>query len=297
MPIALLQALALLLCLLLAAGALLIAIRLRRAQVPEPADASGGRATPGATTGWRRLASRLRPQRGGEVEALQQRLVHAGLYGRDAIDLFVTVRFVLLVAGLLAVMVGRTLLAESGFDQLVLVLVVAGAVVIAPNAWLNRRIQRRQVEVSEALPDLLDLLVVCLEAGLGLEQALERVVRGGGGPVGESRLLRQELDTVLSDVQLGMPVPAAWRRLAQRLGGEDVGSVAALIAKASVMGARLGELLRGHSKTVRQRQLLRLEEATGVANAQLALPLTICLLPAALLLMMGPAALALYRGI
>lgn len=296
MPVAVLEALAMLLCALLATGALLIALRLRRLRVGAAAVAEEARAQP-AIGAWRRLGARLRPTRSGEAEALQQRLVHAGLYGRDAIDLFVAVRFVLMVAGLLAVLGGRALLAASSFDQLMLVLVVAAVVVIAPNAWLASRIRRRQREVSEALPDVLDLLVVCLEAGLGLEQALERVVRGGGSPVGDSRLLRQELDTVLSDVQLGMPVAAAWRRLAQRLGGEDVSSVAALIAKASVMGARLGELLRGHSKTVRQRQLLRLEEATGTANAQLALPLTICLLPAAMLLMMGPAALALFRGL
>lgn len=291
-----LEGLALLLCLLLAAAALLIALRLRAARTPGPAAEPERRAAP-VLAGWRRLGARLRPKGEAEVEALQERLVHAGLYGRDAIDLFVSVRFVLFAGGLAAVLAGRVALEDSPSTQLLLVLTVAAVVVIGPNAWLRGRIGRRQREVSATLPELLDLLVVCLEAGLGLEQALERVVRGGGGPVGESRLLRDELETVLSDVQLGMPVPAAWRRLAQRLGGDDVGSVAALIAKASVMGARLGELLRGHSKTVRQRQLLRLEEATGTASAQLALPLTICLLPAAMLLMMGPAALALYRGL
>jgi tight adherence protein C len=270
----------------------------RRAREEAELEADTGRVVRGGSAEakqqrLRGIGALLRP-RGAAMEDLQTRATRAGLYGKDALDLFLAVRLMLL-----AVAAGAVLLAISTVeDPMTLMIVVAAALAIAlvgPGWWLDRRAQQRQQEVAEALPETVDLLVVCLEAGLGLEQALERVVQAEVAEQRYGALLHDELSTVLADIRVGVPIDRSLRRMLGRVGGEDLQAVVGVISKAAALGAQMTDLLRGHTKTLRQRQLLALEEETGKASAKLTLPLTICLLPAALILMIGPSVLMLFK--
>ena len=234
--------------------------------------------------GIRALGAMLRPEQDEALSELRSRTVRAGLYGRDAIDLFLTIRFVVLVAG-----VGLGALAYFGVESPLLRVsgLAMGVVVgiLGPSLWLERRARQRQQAVAAALPAALELLVICVEAGTGLQAAVERVAAAGE----DNDVLASELRLVVADLKLGVPLEQAFRRFATRIGSQEASTLAAVIAQAATFGGRLGDLLRSRASSMREHRILALEENTGKANAKLTLPLTLCLLPAGLLLMLaGP---------
>jgi len=247
--------------------------------------------------GLRAIGAMLRPQSDEALGELRSRTVQAGLYGRDALDLFLSARLIALIVG-----TGLAIVALSALDDdPVIVLAVTGAIGFAalagPRVWLESRIRRRQSVIAAALPGTLDLWVVCLEAGLGLKQALDRLVQSAARSGKEQSLLSDELQMVVSDMNVGMPVERAFRRFAERVGSEEVNAVAAVVARGSSLGAKVADVLRNHADAVRKKQLLALEESTGKANAKMALPLALFLMPAALLMMVGPAFLRLLQAL
>lgn len=254
----------------------------------------GGQSTQGVR-GLRAIGAMLRPQSDEALGELKSRTVQAGLHGRDALDLFLSARLIALVVG-----TGLAILTLSAFgDDPLFALAATAAIGFAalagPRVWLEARIRRRQAAIAAALPATLDLWVVCLEAGLGLKQALDRLVQSAGRSGKEQSLLADELEMVASDMNVGMPVERAFRRFAERVGSEEVKAVAAVVARGASLGAKVADVLRNHADIVRTRQLLALEESTGKANAKMALPLAIFLMPAALLMMVGPAFLRLFQ--
>jgi tight adherence protein C len=284
-------------CVAVALGALLLAVRrLRGEPAPhEPAVGTRGHAE-GARRGrgrLRALGAILRPGDEEELELLRSRTTRAGLRGQDAVDLFLTARLVALAAGLGLIMVAISR-AGSPLMATLWSLVIGGLVVVLPGAWLDRRAARRQAAVARELPGALELLVVCLDAGLGIEQALERVALARGVDA-EAEILRGELRQVLGDLRVGVPLEGAFRRFAARIGGQEAKTLAAVITRATAMGARVGDLLRTHADKLRRHQLLQAEELAGKASAKLALPLTICLLPAGMLLLLGPAFFEIFK--
>ena len=270
----------------LALLALGIRAQVRRAGADHTTATHGGRPSLG------RFAAVLRPRDERGFEALKSRLVQAGLYSRDAVDLYLTVRLCLMIGGallaaLLLPLVGGAIAALSSFGA-ILALVLAG-----PSLWLRLRSTKRRAEASRVLPGTLDLVVVCLDAGLNLEQALARVARKSER--GDT-LLRAELRIVLEEARAGLSLPVAFRRMATRLGHEELHNIGALVSQASDLGGNMGDALRAHAHTMRHHRMIFLEEQAGKANARLTLPLAICLLPAVLLLLMGPALVMIWRS-
>jgi tight adherence protein C len=239
------------------------------------------------------IGAMLRPKDQEEIEALKSRVVRAGLTSREAVDLYLTIRWSLVLGGLLAG-VGLATMVEDAASGVVVFMVVMAVCLLAPSMWLRARTQRRQMEIARALPGTLDLLVTCLDAGLGLEQALDRVSA-------ESRngddLLAAELRLTLAELSAGLSGAVVFRRLAARVGLEDVNTLAAVIAHAATLGTNIVDVLRGHASAIRHNRMLDLEERAGKANAKLTLPLTICLLPAIMVLLLGPAAIMMMQSL
>jgi tight adherence protein C len=255
---------------------------------PDPAEAG---ATPAGGGGLPAIGALLRPKDAREIEALKSRVTRAGLTSREALDLYLTVRWSLVLGGLVCG-VGLATLADDAAAGIFLFILVMGLALLAPSMWLRARTQRRQAEIARALPGTLDLLVTCLDAGLGLEQALDRVsseARNGDD------LLAAELRLCLAELSGGLGPVVVFRRLAARVGLEDVNTLAAVIAQAATLGTNIVEVLRGHAAAIRHHRLLDLEERAGKSNAKLALPLTVCLLPSILVLLLGPAAIMVLR--
>ena len=161
-----------------------------------------------------------------------------------------------------------------------------------PNIVLSNRATARQRTVFEDFPDALDLLTVCVEAGLGLDAALMRVAT-------EIRLrspiVAGELELMLLELRSGFSKEKALRNFSLRTGVEDVDSFSTLLIQADRFGTSIGASLRVLSDTLRTRRRMRAEEQAAKISLKLLIPLMLCIFPALLVVLAGPAFINIYR--
>jgi tight adherence protein C len=239
------------------------------------------------------LGGLVRPRRQDDIDALRARLARAGLRDREALERFVVVRGLSAALGLLIALV-----LVIAADDLMGGLEVGGVILVAglwgPSRLLAARARGRQRTIAKSLPGAIDLLVTCLDAGLGLEQALARVAEELGH---EDPILAGELQVVVDEVAAGIPVADAMRRLGKRVALEELETLCAVVGQASELGARMNQTLRECAASARRRRMAELDERAGRIGATLTVPLALCLLPATLLVMMGPAIILVLRSI
>lgn len=165
---------------------------------------------------------------------------------------------------------------------------------IAPRFWLARRIKRRQRSIAESFPDALDMMVVCVEAGLGLDAALARVGRqiSAAHP-----LLAAELDRMTLELRAGKGRGDALRNFAARIALPEVASFVTLLVQSEALGASIAQTLRVHADDMRANRLLRAEELAHKLPVKLTAPLVICILPAMLTAVLLPGMLTIARHV
>ena len=150
----------------------------------------------------------------------------------------------------------------------------------------------RQREIFESFPDALDLLTVCVEAGLGLDAALQRVA---DEMQLKSLALSEELSLVTMELRVGASKPHALRNLALRTGVEDVDTLVAMLVQAERFGTSIADSLRVHAETLRTKRRLRAEERAAKIALKLLFPLIFCIFPTLLLVLLGPGFIQIYR--
>jgi tight adherence protein C len=163
-----------------------------------------------------------------------------------------------------------------------------------PNFYLDQRRGRRQAQLMDGLPDALDLLVACTEAGLSLNAALERVVEQLPDSQPE---LAQELGQVNAEVRAGVDRTVALRNLAERTGLEEVRGLMSLIAHSVRLGTGIAGTLRVYSEEFRDRRMRRAEEMAATIGTKLIFPLVLCLFPSFFVVAIGPAMIGLMRAL
>jgi tight adherence protein C len=183
--------------------------------------------------------------------------------------------------------------AKFGTSGMLLILLTSGALgYYLPNLVLGRLVFVRQREIFESFPDAADLLMVCVEAGLGLDAALVRVTD-------EMRLrseaLAEELHLVSLELRAGSSREKALRTLALRTGVEEVNTFATMLIQADRFGTSIGDSLRVFSDELRTKRQLRAEEKAAKIPLKLLYPLVFCIFPALLLVLLGPAFIQIYR--
>lgn len=238
------------------------------------------------------LGAPLLPEDKEERSRLQARLIQAGLYSRQAMVVFLGVKMLLMLApvfvGLALGMLGIVPLRNG---------VIVGALLgmiglIGPSFWLDRRKRVRQTSFRRALPDALDVLVICLEAGLSLPGALRRVA----GEVQTAHpVLARELNIVQRQIQLGRSTGEALRQFADRADLEEIRSLASIIIQAERFGASLVKALRVHADTLRQKRLLYAEEMAQKAATKILFPTVLCIFPGIFVVILGPGAIQIYE--
>ena len=156
---------------------------------------------------------------------------------------------------------------------------------LIPGVWLRGRVRKRREEVEDALPDGLDLLSVCVDAGLGINSAFVRLTD-------EFQLtckaLSEEFDIVNREMLAGKPRPEALRALADRTGVEDVKSFVAMLIQTEKLGTSLSQSLRVHADSLRTKRRQRAEEAAAKTTIKLVFPLVLLLFPALFIILLGP---------
>jgi tight adherence protein C len=217
---------------------------------------------------------------------LQTRLVYAGLYHRQAMYYFLGVKFLLMI-GLPAVGVVAALLGIVSLQTgLMVAISLAIFGMIAPSFWLDYRKNNRQTKFRRALPDALDVLVICLEGGLSLVASLKRV---GAELKPVHPLLSAELRIADREVQLGRTAGESLWHMAERTGLEEILSLSSVINQADRFGASLVKSLRVHADMLRLKRQQRAEEMAQKAGTKILFPTLLFIFPAIFVVILGPA--------
>jgi len=180
----------------------------------------------------------------------------------------------------------------NGTKVLFLLLVAASCGYYLPNVVLARIVQRRKRDIFESIPDALDLLTVCVEAGLSLERALVKVAAEIHI---KSVTLAQELQLVLMEMRAGFSKEKSLRNFALRVGLDDVDSLVAMLIQSERFGTSIGDALRVYSEVLRNKRRVIAEEAAAKIGLKLLFPLIFCIFPTLLIVLLGPAVMQLTR--
>jgi len=223
----------------------------------------------------------MAPQSRSEMGKLQQRLVSAGYRSHEAVTVFFGIRLgcALAVFALLATPIVMK-------PNLAVALVGCALGYLLPSMALGRMAKRRQHRIRLGLPDALDLLVVSVEAGLGLDQAIQRV---GSELEFAHPDLAEELRLINLELRAGKGRVDALRNLAERTGVDDVQSLVAMLVQTDKFGTSVAQSLRVHSDTVRTKRRQRAEEAAAKTGVKMVFPLVFCIFPAIWVVTIGPA--------
>jgi tight adherence protein C len=228
--------------------------------------------------------SRMLPRSAERMDQMRQRLIAAGYRSQAAVVVLAASQIIsALAAGALA-------LVATAHVGLSLLAVVAGFML--PDLWLAQQIKKRSQLIRNGLPDVLDLLIVCLESGCSLDQA---IMRTGEELAFAYKPLGDELALVVNEVRAGKPRAEAFQRFAQRTRIDDVRALVAMLTQTDRYGTSVADALRTHAELFRTRRRQRAEERAGKASVKLVFPLVFCLFPAFYLITLGPALLQFAR--
>ena len=175
---------------------------------------------------------------------------------------------------------------------LMVLIACAALAYFLPNVLLSRRIARRQREIFESFPDALDLIIVCVEAGLGLDAALVRV---GEEIHTRSPILGEELHLTNLEIRAGHSREQALRHLALRTGAEDIDALVSILTQSERFGTSVGEALRVNAESLRTKRRLRAEEAAAKIATKLLFPLIFFIFPSMLVVLLGPAVISIHN--
>jgi tight adherence protein C len=230
---------------------------------------------------------RAMPKSPSEMTKLQLRLVHAGFRRHDAMPIFLGIR-----AGCAVVCFAVASMPFIVRTNVVVALGAAGLGYVLPGIVLARLERRRQHRVRLSVPDALDLLVVSVEAGLGLDQAIQRV---GDELLPVHPELADDLRLINLELRAGTARAEALRNLAARTGVDDLASLVAVLVQTDKFGTSVAQSLRVHSEVLRTKRRQRAEEAAAKTAVKMVFPLVICIFPAIWIVTVGPAAIKLME--
>jgi tight adherence protein C len=234
----------------------------------------------------KRIGERL-PKNPKDLGKIQLRLVQAGYRGPEALPVFLAIRVGVALSAFVICMSGA-----FGKPNMAMAIGAAGFGYVVPGILLARKARRRQHRIRLSLADALDLLVVSVEAGLGLDQALARVGQELAFAYPD---LSSELRLVNLELLAGTSRTQALRNLADRTGVDDLSSLVAMLVQTDKFGTSVANSLRVFSDTLRTKRRQRAEEAAAKTGVKMVFPLVICIFPAIWIVTIGPAAIQFIK--
>jgi tight adherence protein C len=229
----------------------------------------------------------LMPTKGRDRTQMERKLMYAGLRSPNALPLFYAIKTGLALGLLLAVLASSAWLPQWSAQKIIFYAMLAAFLgLVIPNYVLNHIVERRQKRLRDGFPDALDLLVVCVEAGLGLTAAIQRVSD-------ELRFSHPDLGTefarVTAEMRAGIEREAALKALAYRTGLEDIRGLVSLLVQTLKFGTSIGDTLRVYAEEFRDKRMQRAEELAAKIGTKLIFPLVFCLFPSFFIVAIGPA--------
>ena len=235
-----------------------------------------------------RHLSRTLPKSPKELGRLRRRLGTAGYYGMGAAAYFSAAKVALPVA-----LAGLWFPLLTFGDAWPLALCFGGLGYLLPDIWLVRKARRRAKAITNGLPDVLDLMIVCIEAGSALDQS---VVKTSDELELAHPALAQELRFITTEIRAGKPRMEAFQNFAARTKVEDVRTLVTMLIQTDRFGTSVSQALRIHAETSRTKRRQRAEERAAKVGVKLVFPLVFCVFPAVYMVCIGPAGIAIYRA-
>lgn len=261
-----------------------------------------GEAGSGAQKNWvetvtkvsERVARLSLPKDDWDKSALRLRFANAGIRTPSAPAIYFAAKTVLalVLPAIALIFIGNLFDADQRMLLVMAALVASALGFYLPNLVLSRMIERRQRKLFEDLPDALDLMTVCVEAGLGLDAAMMRVTQEIGV---KSLALKDEFEMVLLELRAGSGRDKALRNLSLRTGVEDIDTLAAMLIQAERFGTSVGDSLRVYTDNLRTKRRLRAEEQAAKIALKLLFPLMFFIFPTLMAVLVGPSAIQLVR--
>jgi tight adherence protein C len=223
----------------------------------------------------------------GYVDKIRMKFVYAGEPSADAVDRFLATQVLgVAVAAVIALFAIFSLTGLFRFSVVVFALLLG---VLGPSATLNRKVADRQHQLRIKLPDILDLLTISVEAGLGFEQALDRTVSAVPGPLSE------EFARMLGEVRAGSSRADAMRAMEVRCHVPEVRSFVLAILQADTFGVSIGRVLRAQADEMRVKRRQMAQERAQKAPVKMLIPMVFCIFPALFVIVLGPALINIYK--
>lgn len=234
------------------------------------------------------------PSEGWDNSPIRIRFINAGWRNPSTIPLYFSAKTILaIIFPLLLMLFGGENFLNSGASVIMLMLVLSASIgYYLPNIYLSVSITRRQREIFDNFPDALDLLTICIEAGLALDQALMKVASEIHI---SSKTLAQELQLVLMELRTGFSKEQALRHLALRTGVEEIEMLTTMLIQSDRFGTSMADSLRVHSDNLRSKRRQKAEETATKIALKLLFPLIFFIFPTLLLVLLGPSMMQIYR--
>jgi len=229
------------------------------------------------------------PRNPADLPAVQRRLARAGYREPSYVNVFYSSR-VLVPLGLCLV---ATVTQLYAYSPLFVYAVAAGLGFLAPNLWLDNRVAARKTQLALGLPEALDLMVICVEAGLSVDKATMRTAE-------ELRIsqpaIADELNLVYLEQRAGRPRAEAWKHFGERTDVDSIRSLASILIQAERFGTRVGKTLRAHSEALRTRRRQDAEEKAAKTTVKLTFPLVLFIFPSLFVVTLGPSMIVMLEG-
>jgi tight adherence protein C len=235
------------------------------------------------------IGKRFTPQ--GYTDTIRKKLTSAGKGDQESFDRFLAVRVVTVVLAPIAAYFTYKYFPVGGLALNMSTIFVFALFLVGPDAILNRQVEERQYQIRTKLPDVMDLLTISVEAGLGFEQALDRTVSAVPGP------LTDEFTRMLGEVRAGATRADAMRALDARTNVPEIRSFVLAILQADTFGVSIGRVLRAQADEMRIKRRQLAQERAQKAPVKMLIPMVFCIFPALFVVVLGPAAISISKSL
>ena len=240
------------------------------------------------------IAPHLLPSDKQELSAVRRRMMQAGYYRPSAMTKYYLLRLILaVVLPAIALAVTPLLSTKMSWETVALAVALSGIIgMYLPTVWVSRRVENRQQQCRDGFPDGLDMLLISVEAGLGLDAAINRVGAeiGGAYPV-----LGEHFQRVGAELRAGQSREGALRSMSDQIGIEEVGSLVTLLIQSDMLGTSIAAALRVHADDMRIKRLLKAEEKAHMLPVKMTVPLILGILPPLVIVILAPALIRFMR--
>ncbi|GAB7219399.1 type II secretion system F family protein [Vibrio comitans] len=239
------------------------------------------------------MAPVMVPNSKKERDSIQSQLIRAGYHDTNALSLFYAVKLIAILIGIFLSAASYLLMQQSSYMPLMIIFSLWGGL-FGPNMFLAKMVSERKDKIKAAVPDALDLLVVCTESGLGFNAALKRV---GDELTISHPEFADELDTVCAKIQAGVEMPLAFKELVDRTGVTELTGLVSMLSHAAKVGGSIAQTLRDYTEDYRDKRTQAAEEVAAKIPTKMLFPMVMFIWPCFFIVALGPGLMTLFDAL